>query len=73
MIKRIWKRCYEFRRLMEILNDYWLTVPDEKFVKVELTFEKANGEKQHKVITWINPKYRNQDPELKLVSLADIE
>ncbi len=53
-MKAFWSKCYEYRRILEILSDYWLTVPDEKRVVVEMHFEKANGEKQEKRIVWKN-------------------
>ena len=42
---------------MQILDDYWLTVPDEKRVEIKLTFLKADGQTQEKTIIWNNPKY----------------
>ncbi len=54
MRKHYWKRCYEYRRILEILKEYWLTEPDEKEVVVTMSFEKANGEKQEKRIVWKN-------------------
>lgn len=44
-----------YKRLMEILEDYWLTQPDEAHVRIDLTFVKGNGEVQVKHLYWDNP------------------
>jgi hypothetical protein len=53
--RRGWKDCYEYKRIIEILNDYWGTEPDEDLVRVEMAFLKSNGESQRKCILWRNP------------------
>ena len=45
------KNTYEYKRILEILEDYWLSEPEEDRVVVELHFYKGN-EKQHKMIRW---------------------
>lgn len=50
-----WKDCYEYKRILEILTDYWGTEPDEDLVRVEMAFLKSNGESQKKCIFWRNP------------------
>ena len=57
MNKLYWKNSYRFQRIMEILEDYWLTEPDELYVKVDMTFVKADGQHQRKTINWFNPNY----------------
>ena len=52
-------RDREYHRLLEILNDYWLSVPDEKKVTIEMCFEKANGEKQYKTVIWRNERSKD--------------
>ncbi len=49
------ERC--FTRINEILNDYWISEPEELFISAEFTFVKANGECQQKYIKWFNPEY----------------
>ena len=54
----IWnrKQSSEYKRILEILEDYWLSEPDEERIAVEMHFYKADGQEQHKRITWINPR-----------------
>lgn len=54
MYKRERKQSPEYRRIIEVLDDYWLTVPDEELVVVEMHFYKADGQEQHKRISWKN-------------------
>ena len=42
-MKKYWKDTWQYQRILEILEDYWLTEPDEKFVCVDLYFEHKNG------------------------------
>lgn len=49
------KKTPAYVRIMEILDDYWLSVPDESFVEVEMHFYKSDGQQQHKRICWRNP------------------
>lgn len=51
-----WKDCFEYKRVLEILSDYWGTEPDEAFVTIDMQFRHKNGEWQHKTINWINPE-----------------
>ena len=69
-MKKYWNKSYEFLRIMEILNDYWLTEKDEKMVEVKMHFEKADGQFQDKLITWYNPNMKHEF-ELDIVNLAD--
>ena len=66
----------EYHRILEILSDYWLTEPDELFVKCEMTFVKANGEHQEKTIRWFNPNYKVKGSEnnekLEALSFAEL-
>lgn len=57
MVKSKWKNSYHYQRILQLLDAYWLSEPDELYVEVEMTFLKANGEWQKKVITWFNPNY----------------
>lgn len=49
------KRTWQYKRILEILDDYWLTEPDEEYVSVNMYFRKANGEEQCKTIVWKKP------------------
>lgn len=51
-----WRDSYEYTRLMEILDGYWLDQPNELMVKIHMEFFKNNGETQVKDIVWRNPK-----------------
>lgn len=56
MKKRLpWKDCPEYKRLLEILKEYWLSEPDEAEVTIRMTFKKQDGQEQEKVIHWMNP------------------
>ncbi len=53
--KRVWKNETAYRRILEILEDYWVTEPNEEYVVVHMYFKKSNGEEQTKKIVWDNP------------------
>lgn len=56
MKKRLpWKDCPEYKRLLEILKEYWLSEPDEAEVTIQMTFKKQDGQIQEKRIKWTNP------------------
>lgn len=50
------KQSLEYKRIMEILDDYWLSEPDEERVVVEMHFYKGDGQEQHKRIIWLKRK-----------------
>lgn len=54
-VKKYWEDTYTYQRLMEILDDYWLTVEDEQTVEIDLYFKKETGETQMKHLRWTNP------------------
>lgn len=60
MSEKNWKKCSKFQRLMEILDDYWLSEPDEAYVSIDMEFLKSDGQYQQKRIVWWNP---NMDSE----------
>ena len=53
-LRKPWKYCYEYKRILDILNDYWLTEPNEDVVEVDMRFLHSNGESQAKSIIWRN-------------------
>lgn len=55
MSKSNWKNTIEYKRILEILDDYWLSEPDEDEVIVRMEFHKGK-EFQSKQIIWRNPK-----------------
>lgn len=62
-----WEKDYRYKRILEILHDYWLSEPDEFRVRVHMDFIKANGETQSKEIWWQNPNYEcsnQKEPEI---------
>jgi len=75
MPKKIWKDTWKYKRILEILDDYWLSQPDEYKVRVQMEFIHSSGEKQRKVIQWQNPNYTDdtQKGKPRLVCMADIE
>lgn len=46
------KKTWQYKHILEVLNKYWINEPDEKKVIVDMSFEKENGETQHKHIVW---------------------
>lgn len=75
-----WEKDYRYKRILEILHDYWLSEPDEFRVRVHMDFIKANGETQSKEIYWQNPNYEcsnQRDPEVidmtELIHKSDYE
>lgn len=81
-MRRYFKDSYEYQRIMEILDDYWLTCPDELYVRVDFQFINLRGETQIKHIIWQNPDYvvlpSEEDKKeardyLELISMADIK
>lgn len=50
-----WTDSWQYKRLMEVIEEYWLTQPEEARVEVDLHFLHQNGETQEKHIIWINP------------------
>lgn len=67
-----WGNTYEYRRILEVLDDYWLTEPDELEVTVIMEFLHANGETQSKCIGWRNPKYLNKLKESQGKTILEI-
>jgi hypothetical protein len=55
-----WKNSRQYKRIIEILEDYWTTEPDEAYVRIDMLFIKGNGETQEKSIVWMN---QNMDPD----------
>lgn len=43
-----------YKSLMRILDDYWLSQPEEARVRIDLHFQHASGMKQHKTLIWNN-------------------
>lgn len=57
-VKKYWKNEYDYKRILEILDDYWLTEKDEEYVEVTVYFRHSNGQEQEKCIRWWNPNRR---------------
>lgn len=55
--KTNFKNSWQYKRILQILDDYWICQPDEKLVEVTMKFEHSNGETQRKCIVWENPKH----------------
>lgn len=67
--KRFWTNTWQYKRIMEILDDYWLTEPEEDFVQVDMDFIKG-GEFQTKRIAWIRNPPKGK-PKVDLVHFSD--
>ena len=57
--KRYWQDSIQYKRILEILDDYWLTQSDEDFVEVNFFFKRGN-ESQFKTIIWQNPNNKQK-------------
>ena len=65
-MRKYWKNTMEYRRILEILDDYWLAEPEEDFVRIDMHFEKGD-ETQDKLIIWRRPiqeRTAQEPPEL---------
>ena len=60
-MKQYWKNEYEYKRVLEILEDYWLTEKDEAYVRIQLDFAHRDGQTQGKCIRWYNPNLSYED------------
>ena len=54
-MNRYWASTNAYKRILEILEDYWITEPDEASVVVDIQLLHRNGEYQTKHIVWDNP------------------
>ena len=70
-IVKEFKDSSQYQRILEILEDYWLTEPEEEVVAVCMYFRKHDGQQQQKCIRWRNPKYPSNTPPT-VVSMADV-
>jgi hypothetical protein len=68
-IKRFWDKTIEYNRIMEIMEDYWLTEPEEDFVQVKMAFIKGS-EFQTKRIAWRRNPPKGK-PKVDLVHFSD--
>lgn len=57
MSRKYHKNEWKYKRILEILDDYWLTEKDEEYVEVAMYFRKHDGQEQAKHITWLNSKF----------------
>ena len=57
-----WRRSNQYRRIQEILEDYWLSEPDEAEVVICMTFRHSDGSVQNKHIIWKNPNIKSKQP-----------
>ena len=65
-------RSWQYQRILEILEDYWLDEPEETYVEVAMYFEKRRGkETQTKLIRWGYPSIVEWGDPGKPVNMAD--
>lgn len=65
---KYWENEYQYQRILQILEDYWLSEKDEVFVRVDMHFEKADGQTQDKRIVWNNKGGAENDSVIKPLS-----
>lgn len=44
-----------YKNLLRILDDYWISQPNEEYVEINMFFKHGDGSVQRKRITWTNP------------------
>lgn len=68
------KTSAAYQRIMDILYDYWLSVPDEEYVQINMYFRKADGQEQEKKIVWASPECQKKDTSspFKMVQACDL-
>lgn len=72
MSKKYWTDSWQYKRIMQILEDYWLTEEHEDLVDIRMLFIKGN-EYQTKQIRWTRPDVIPEDPtDLNVTNLADV-
>ena len=57
--KYLWNDTREYQRIIEILEDYWVTQPREDKVIVDMKFKRGN-EYQKKTVVWENPNTQKE-------------
>ena len=68
MSKKKWENTGHYQRILQILEDYWLTEPEEAYVAVDMEFLKSDGQYQRKRVVWWNP---NMDSKKTSVMLKE--
>lgn len=66
MTKKKWENSGHYQRILQILEDYWLTEPEEAYVCVDMEFLKGDGQYQHKHIVWWNPDMDSEKTDAML-------
>lgn len=56
-----WNNSYEYKRILEILDEYWISQADEAEVEITMHFLHRNGETQDKRIIWRNPNINSME------------
>lgn len=46
------RESWQYARVLQILDEYWLSEPDEEYVRVDMYFRKKDGAEQKKTILW---------------------
>lgn len=68
--KKFWNKTWQYKRIKEILEDYWLTEPKEDFVQVDMDFIKGK-EFQTKRIIWCRDSIKMDYPD-PVSNMADV-
>lgn len=72
MNKKYWTDSWQYKRIMQILEDYWLTEEHEDLVDIRMLFIKGK-EYQTKQIRWTRPDAVPEDStDLNVTNLADV-
>ena len=50
-----WRNTEQYRRMMELLDEYWLDDPSEAYVDAVFTFVNKDGQRRTAHVWWNNP------------------
>lgn len=56
-----WKKTYEYFSILDFLETFWLSEPDEEFVRADLFFRHKDGREKTFSICWFNPSLASEE------------
>lgn len=70
-MKRYWQNDPVYKRLLEVIDEYWLKNEDEEEVQIDMVFRHKNGMEQRKHLWWRNPDLPHEDKPIRAVSAKE--
>ena len=65
--RKIREQSGVYQSLLDILDAYWLSVPEEMIVDIDLHFVNADGEEQFKTLVWTNSEYEDKVKRFRML------